>query len=152
MHDYIGEKYNKNVRIWGTSLQGMNYTLSFGIKLVSDAPGPLSSGSATSLLSGNGSLPNVMFVTGGNSYVLNYTLPVNVWSFANVIVLGNATYFSVTEQGKKGEVHEFTATIRTVSSAYVWNNPMSIEAPFQTIGGGGFEGYLGTVELQDGRG
>jgi len=95
-------------------------------------------------------LPNVTFVTGGNSYVLNYTLPINVWSAVKVIGLNNATYFSVTEQGKEEEVHEFTATIGTVSSAYVWNNPIGIEAPLQTIGGGGFEGYLSSVELYDG--
>jgi hexosaminidase len=91
----------------------------------------------------------VTFVTGGNAYVLNYTLPVDVWSAVKVIGLNNATYFSVTEQGKKEEVHEFTATIGTVSSAYVWNNPMGIEVPLQTIGGGAFEGYLSQVELQN---
>jgi hexosaminidase len=129
--------------------KGRNYTLAFSIRPLSHTPGPLFTGPTTSLLSGNGSLPNVTFVTGGNAYVLNYTLPVNVWSAVKVIGLNNATYFSVTEQGKKEEVHEFTATIGTVSSAYVWNNPMGIEAPLQTIGGGAFEGYLSQVELQN---
>lgn len=130
--------------------KGRNYTLSFNIKPLSNTPGPLFSAPTTFLLSGNDSLPNVTFVTGGNAYVLNYTLPVNVWNAVKVIGLNNATYFSVTEQGKKEEVHEFTATIGTVSSAYVWNNPMGIEVPLQTIGGGGFEGYLRNVELRDG--
>jgi hexosaminidase len=130
--------------------KGRNYTLSFRLKPLSNAPGPLFSGPTTALLSGNGTMPNVTFVTGGNAYVLNYTLPMNVWSDVKVIGLSNATYFSVTEQGKKEEVHEFTATIGTVSSAYVWNNPMGLEAPLQTIGGGNFEGYISQVELQNG--
>jgi hexosaminidase len=130
--------------------KGRNYTLSFSIYPLSASPGPLFSCPSATLLSGNGTVPNVTFVTGGNPYVLNYTLPINVWSSVKVIGLNNATYFSVTEEGKEEEVHEFTATIGTLSNAFVWNNPMGIQAPLQTIGGGGFEGYLRAVELLDG--
>jgi hexosaminidase len=130
--------------------KGRNYTLSFNIQPLSASPGPLFTSPSVSLLSGNGSLPNVTIVTGGNPYVLNYTLPVNVWSAVKIIGLNNATYFSVTEAGKAEEVYEFTATIGTVSSAYVWGNPMALEAPLEVIGGGGFEGYLSSVELLDG--
>ncbi|KAH8807413.1 beta-hexosaminidase [Xylogone sp. PMI_703] len=127
--------------------KGRNYTLSFDIQPLSSTPGPLFSSPDTSLLVGNGSISNVAFVTGGNAYVLNYTLPLHVWSSVKVIGLSNATYFSVTEAGKREKVYEFTSKIGTVSSAYVWNNPMGIEAPLQTIGGGKFEGYLRSVEL-----
>jgi hexosaminidase len=130
--------------------KGRNYTLSFSIYPLSASPGPLFSSPSATLLSGNGTVPNVTFVTGGNPYVLNYTLPINVWSSVKVIGLNNATYFSVTEDGQEEEVHEFTATIGTDSNAFVWNNPMGIQAPLQTIGGGGFEGYLSGVELLDG--
>lgn len=129
--------------------KGRDYTLSFSIKPLSKAPGPLFTGPTTTLLSGNGSLPNVTFVTNGNAYNLNYTLPVNVWSDVKVVGLGNATYFAVAEQGRQEEVYEFTAIIGSYSNSFVWNNPMGLEAPLKTIGGGGFEGYITKVELQD---
>ncbi|OBT49922.1 hypothetical protein VE04_09895 [Pseudogymnoascus sp. 24MN13] len=130
--------------------KGRNYTLSFTIKPLSTLPGPLFSSPSASLLSGNGSLPNIMFVTGGNAYILNYTLPINVWSSVKVIGLNKATYLSVTEEGGKEAVHEFMATIGTESRAFVWGNPMGIEGPLKTIGGGKFEGYVSDVKLLDG--
>ena len=131
--------------------KGKNYTLSFSVKPTSSSPATLFSGAASSLLAGNGSISNVMFVTGGNAYILNYTLPVNTWTDVSVIGINNATYLSVTPSGGKDEaVHEFTTTIGDYSNSFIWNNPMAIEAPIATIGGDSFEGQMKNVKLVDG--
>ena len=130
--------------------KGRNYTLSFAIKPTSDTPGTLFSGSASSLLAGNGSISNVMMVTGGNPYILNYTLPIGVWTDVNLVAINNATYFVVKENNGTEQVHEFTATIGDYSNSFVWNNPMSIEAPIAEIGGDSFEGLIKSVTLKDG--
>lgn len=131
--------------------KGRNYTLSFSVKPTSSTPGTLFSGSASSLPAGNGSINNVMLVTDGNAYILNYTLPLNTWTDVSLIGIGNATYLSVAPSSSSGEVvHEFTATIGDYSNSFIWNNPMAIEAPVAIIGGDSFEGQMKNVTLQDG--
>jgi hexosaminidase len=130
--------------------KGKNYTLSFSIKPTARTPGTLFSGTASTLLSGHSNTTNVMFMTGGNAYILNYTLPINIWTDVSVVGIGNATYLSVKEAGGPEEVHEFTAVIGDLSNSFIWNNPMAIEAPLKTIGGDTFEGEMKTVTLKDG--
>ncbi|KAH8773195.1 beta-hexosaminidase [Hyaloscypha sp. PMI_1271] len=131
--------------------KGRNYTLAFSVRPTSSVPGTLFSGSASSLLTGNGSISNVMLVTGGSAYVLNYTLPLHVWTHINLIGIGNATYLSVTPSTTSEEtVHEFTATIGDYSNSFIWNNPMAIEAPVAVIGGDNFQGEMKKVTLVDG--
>lgn len=131
--------------------KGKNYTLSFSVKPTSSAPGTLFSGSASTLKAGNGSIDNVMLVTGGTPYVLNYTLPVGLWTDVKLVGINNATYLAVTPEGSKEEaVHEFTIVIGIYSNSFVWNLPMAIEAPVAAIGGDGFEGLMKNVKLVDG--
>lgn len=130
--------------------KGRNYTLSFSVKPTSSQPGTLFSGSASSLLAGNGSITNVMMVTAGNAFILNYTLPVNVWSSVSLIGINNATYFVVKENNGTERVHEFTTTIGDYSNSFIWNNPMSIEAPIAALGGDSFEGQMKSIVLKDG--
>ena len=68
----------------------------------------------------------------------------------NLVAINNATYFVVKEDNSTEQVHEFTTTIGDYSNSFIWNNPMSIEAPIAEIGGGSFEGYLKSVVLKDG--
>lgn len=131
--------------------KGRNYILAFSVRPTSSVPGTLFSGSASSLLTGNGSIRNVMLVTGGNAYVLNYTLPLHVWTHIDLIGIGNVTYLSVTPSSTSEEmVHEFTATIGDYSNSFIWNNPMAIEAPVAVIGGDNFQGEMKKVTLVDG--
>jgi hexosaminidase len=131
--------------------KGRNYTLSFSVKPTSPTPGTLFSGSASSLLAGNGSINNVMLITGGDAYILNYTLPLNVWADVRLIGIGNATYLSVTPSNSTMEtVHEFTTTIGDYSNSFIWNNPMAIEAPVAVIGGDSFEGQMRNITLLNG--
>lgn len=131
--------------------KGKNYTLSFSIKPTSSTPGVLFTGSGSSLLAGNGSLTNVMLITGGQPYILNYTLPVGSWTNVKLTGIGNATYLATTPANSTTEsVHEFTTTLGVLSNSYVWNNPMAIEAPIATIGGGDFSGEIQSVKLLDG--
>ncbi|KAG4426064.1 hypothetical protein IFR04_000771 [Cadophora malorum] len=131
--------------------KGRNYTLSFSIKPTSSTPGTLFSGSASTLKAGNGSIDNVMLITGGTPYILNYTLPVGAWTDVKLVGINNATYLAVTPEGSKKEtMHEFTIVIGIYSNSFVWNLPMAIEAPFGGIGGDGFEGMMKNVKLVDG--
>jgi hexosaminidase len=131
--------------------KGRNYTLSFSVKPASSTPGTLFSGAASSLLAGNGSINNVMLVTNGFSYILNYTFPVNSWTDVKLIGINNATYLSTTPTGSSDEsVHEFTATLGILDNSFVWGNPMAIEAPIAVIGGDSFEGQMQNVKLIDG--
>jgi hexosaminidase len=101
--------------------KGRNYTLSFSIRPTSSTPGTLFSGSDSSLLAGNGSITNVMLITGGEAYVLNYTLPVGVWTDVKLIGINNATYLSVTPLNSTVEtVYEFTITIGDLSNSFIW--------------------------------
>lgn len=130
--------------------KGRNYTLSFSLKPTSSTPGTLFSGSASSLLAGNGSLSNVMMVTNGHAYVVNYTLPLNSWTDVRLIGINNATYLSTTPAGRSETVHEFTATLGILDNSFVWGEPMAIEAPIAAIGGDNFEGQIKNVKLVDG--
>jgi hexosaminidase len=127
--------------------KGRNYTLAFSVRPTSSVPGTLFSGSASSLLTGNGSISNVMLVMCGSAYVLNYTLPLHVWRHINLIGIGNATYLSVTPSTTS---EEFTATIGDYSNSFIWNNPMAIEAPVAVDGGDNFQGEMKKVTLVDG--
>lgn len=131
--------------------KGRNYTFSFSVKPTSSTPGVLFTGSASSLHAGNGSLSNVMLITGDQPYVLNYTLPVGSWTNVKLIGIGNATYLATTSANSTTEtVHEFTTTLGILSNSFVWNNPMAIEAPIAKIGGGDFVGEMKSVKLVDG--
>ncbi|TVY84722.1 Beta-hexosaminidase [Lachnellula suecica] len=131
--------------------KGRNYTLSFSVKPASSTPGTLFSGSASSLLAGNGSINNVMMVTNGHSYILNYTLPVNTWTDVRLVGINNATYFSVTPEGSNDEsVYEFTATLGILDNSFVWGNVMAFEAPISTLGGDTFTGQIKNVQMVDG--
>ncbi|KAE8443659.1 hypothetical protein EG329_001517 [Mollisiaceae sp. DMI_Dod_QoI] len=132
--------------------KGRNYTLSFSIKPTSSTPGTLFSGSASTLRAGNGSIPNVMFITSGEPYVLNYTLPIHSWTDVKIVSINNATYFVTSPSGSDcaETVNEFTTTIGDDSNSFIWGNPMSIEAPIASIGGDLFEGMLTDVKLVDG--
>lgn len=131
--------------------KGKNYTLSFSVLPTSSTPGTLFTGSGSYLLAGNGSVTNVMLVTGGEPYILNYTFPVGSWTAAKLILIGNATYLATTPANSTVEtVHEFTTTIGDLSNSYIWNNPMAIEAPIARFGGDTFSGMLKSVQLVDG--
>ncbi|RDW79819.1 glycoside hydrolase-1 [Coleophoma cylindrospora] len=131
--------------------KGRNYTLSFAVKPTSSVPGTLFSGNASTLKAGNGSIDNVMFITHGNSFVLNYTLPVGSWTNVDVVAINNATYLSVTPANSTTTTtYEFTATLGYYENSFVWGIPMSIEAPISAIGGDDFQGEMRSVTLKDG--
>lgn len=129
--------------------KGRNYTLSFSVNPTTSVPSTLFSGSASTLRTGNGTRENILFITGGQPYFINYTLPLNTWTDVKVVAINNATYFVTSANGSE-TVHEFTTTIGDYSNSFIWNNPMSIEAPVASIGGDTFEGQLKNVVLMDG--
>lgn len=100
-------------------------------------------------MAGNGSLSEVMLITNGIAYPVNYTLPLNTWTNINLVALGNATYLNATSSGASG-VYEFTTTIGVYDNSFVWGNPMAIEAPIAVIGGDAFEGEIKDIVLKDG--
>ncbi|KAH7021360.1 glycoside hydrolase superfamily [Microdochium trichocladiopsis] len=93
--------------------KGNDYTLSFAIRqLPSSKPGPIFTGPDSELWSGNGTSTQIMVVSAGNAFALNYSLPVGEWVNASLIGRGNQTFFSVaTQDGGDGEEMEFTTTI-----------------------------------------
>lgn len=127
------------------SSKGRDYTLSFSINPSSSAPigSSVFSGPDSSLLLGNGTLSNVTLVSGNNAYTLNYTLPVDTWTCVDLIGRGNATYLVVNG----GEEMEFLAKLGINGASFVWA-PIAIEAPLARIGGDGFVGSIGPVELR----
>lgn len=128
--------------------KGKNYTLSFSIRPTSSTPGTLFTGSGSALRAANGSIPNVILTTGGQPYILNYTLPVGVWTDVKLISINNATYLATTPANSTIEtVNESTITLGVLSNSFVWGNPMSIEAPISKIGGDSFEGQIKNVTL-----
>ena len=130
--------------------KGRNYTLSFSINPTSDTPGTLFSGSDSALVAGNGSITNVLLITGGIAYPLNYSLPLNTWTDVSLVGCNNATYLNVSSAGEAAKVYEFTTTIGDYDNSFVWGNPMAIEAPIAEIGGDNFEGGIRNVALLDG--
>lgn len=123
--------------------KGGEYTLSFSVKQSSKQPGTIFHGPDSELRSGNGTSDKVMIVSAGNAFALNYTLPVGDWVDVALIARGNRTFF----QAGKTE-HEFLAIIGVNGERFAWA-PLSVVAPIQTIGGGGWEGSLKDVKLVD---
>lgn len=128
--------------------KGRNYTLSFSVMPASTASGPLFSGSASSLVAGNGSINNVTLITSGNAYSLNYSLPLYAWTHVALVGAGNATYLTVGA-GPEISTMQFTVTIGVNGAGFVWDLAMAVEAPVASIGGGGFEGFIKDVRLVD---
>ncbi|PYI00508.1 glycoside hydrolase [Aspergillus sclerotiicarbonarius CBS 121057] len=87
--------------------KGRNYTLSFSINPTTNHSGTIFSGPDSTLLNGNGSITNLTLISGGNPYILNYTLPVGIWTDVQLIGSGNRTF--VTVDG--GERMEFLARL-----------------------------------------
>ncbi|KAK4555226.1 hypothetical protein LTR86_007522 [Recurvomyces mirabilis] len=123
--------------------KGKNYTLSFSLNPTT-YNAPLFTGPDSQLRLGNGTSTQVMMISAGNAFALNYTLPLNTWSQASLIGRGNQTFFSVDG----GNEMEFTTKLGVNGEFFVWAN-MAITAPLQTIGGGGFEGKMRDVLLVD---
>lgn len=110
--------------------KGRNYTLSFSVKPASSTPGTLFSGTSSSLLAGNGSMNNVMLITGGQPYILNCTLPLNTWKDISLMGIGNGTYLTVTPEGSdEEEVHEFTTTLGVLSNGFAGETPWQLKHP-----------------------
>lgn len=126
------------------SSKGRDYTLSFSVKPTSNTPGTLFDGLDSTLLNGNGTISNVTFVSGGNPYSLNYSLPLNAWTDVNVKGKGDHTYFQVGES----KPMEFLTRIGVNGESLVWDK-IGIEAPLATIGKG-FTGQMKNIELRDG--
>ncbi|KAI7488680.1 hypothetical protein KC351_g1847 [Hortaea werneckii] len=125
------------------SSKGQDYTLSFSALQHKDSPpGPLFTGPDSELRSGNGTSSQLMLVSAGNAFALNYTLPIGVWTDAALIGRGNRTFFAVDG----GEEMEFTTTIGINGESFVWA-PMQIVAPLSEIGGGGWKGEMRELEL-----
>lgn len=127
------------------SSKGRNYTLSFDIWPSSEAAigSALFSGRDSTLILGNGTVPNVMLVSGNQPYSLNYTLPRDIWSSVKLIGRGNATFFSVNDDGAE---MEFLAVLGINGASFQWE-PIAIDAPLATIGGTGFVGSIKQVKL-----
>ncbi|TEA20898.1 Beta-hexosaminidase [Colletotrichum sidae] len=124
--------------------KGRNYTLSFSIKPMSDAKGAIFSGGDSGLWFGNGSVDSVMLFSGESTYALNYTFPVGMWTNASLIGQGRQTFLEVGD----GERMEFLTVMGWNGARFVWQ-PIAIEAPLATVGGGGFEGVIGGLKLVD---
>lgn len=125
--------------------KGRNYTLSFSLlQQPNSPPGPLFTGPDSELRSGNGSSTQIMLVSAGNAFALNYSLPVGVWTDARLMGRGNRTFFAV---GGGREV-EFTTKIGVNGEGFVWAG-MAVVAPLRTIGGGGWWGAMRSVKLVD---
>ncbi|KAL8363432.1 hypothetical protein RB601_009282 [Gaeumannomyces tritici] len=131
------------------SSKGRNYTLSFSVKPASGAKGPVFTGRDSALWSGNGTVDAVMLFSGGNVYALNYTFPVGQWTNASLVGKGTRTYLQVEGEGAAASPMEFLTIIGWNGERFVWER-MAVEAPLQTIGGGGFEGIIGSMKLADG--
>ena len=128
--------------------KGRNYTLSFSVKPTSPAPGTLFEGPDSTLLSGIGSVKNVTFVSAGNPYTLNYSLPLNTWTDVSVKGQGDHTYFEVSDTNGDSNKMEFLTRIGINGQQLVWER-MGIEAPLATIGKG-FNGMMKNIELRNG--
>mgnify|MGYP000858938026 CR=1 FL=1 len=136
--------------------KGRNYTLSFSIKPTAQTPGAtLFSGPDSTLLAGNGSISNVTLISGGNPYILNYSLPVNTWTDVSLIGRGNATFLRESHSnsrergGKRGlttVTMEFLTRIGVNGESFVWA-PIAIEAPLTRIGEG-FRGLIKDIVLR----
>lgn len=121
--------------------KGRNYTLSFEVKPTSDEPGgTLFKGRDSMLVNGNGTVSNLTMIAAGNAFSLNYTLPVNEWTSAQLIGRGNQTFFSVHDKEM-----EFLTKMGINGEYHVWAE-MAFEAPLQTIGEE-FKGEFRNIKL-----
>ncbi|KAF8208633.1 putative beta-hexosaminidase [Mycena galopus ATCC 62051] len=124
--------------------KGRNYTLSFSINPSPAAPlgATILSGPDSELVLGNGTLPSIALISGGNAYALNYTLPRGVWTDVALIGRGNATFLRA---GSKPEM-QFLTILGVNGDSFEWK-PIAVEAPLAQIGGNGFLGSLKGLEL-----
>lgn len=125
--------------------KGRNYTLSFSVN-PSESTGKLFEGPDSALLNGYGSSSNVTFMSGGNPYSLNYTLPLNTWTDVSLSGKGDHTYLKASSAGKS-ETMEFLTKMGINGERFVWER-MGIEAPLETIGKG-FKGMMRDIILKD---
>lgn len=116
--------------------KGRDYTLTFSVKPTSATPGTLFDGPDSMLTNGNGSVSNVTFVSGGNPYSLNYSLPLNTWTDIRLVGKGAHTFFSVGSTSM-----EFLAQLGINGEKHVWA-PIAIEAPLSRIG----QGFTGMIK------
>lgn len=128
--------------------KGRDYTLSFSVMPTSPIPGTLFDGPDSTLVNGNGTISNVTFISGGNPYPLNYSLPMNTWTDVGVIGKGDHTYLQVSNNGTAPMTMEFKAKIGVLASYFVYER-IGIEAPLATIGKG-FTGMMRNIKLQNG--
>ncbi|KAK5134586.1 hypothetical protein LTR08_006372 [Meristemomyces frigidus] len=127
------------------SSKGRNYTLSFHLtQHVDSPPGPLFTGPDSELRSGNGTSTQIMLVSAGNAFALNYSLPAGEWADATLIGRGNRTFFAVNG----GEEMEFTTKLGVNGASFVWAN-MAVVAPLETVGGGKWRGEMRSIKLVD---
>jgi hexosaminidase len=124
--------------------KGRNYTMSFSIKPASRAKGPLFSAGDNGLWFGNGTVDDVMLYSGGNTYRLNYTFPVGEWTNASLYTEGRHTFLHVGNS----KPMEFLTILGWAGRGFVWQ-PIAMEAPLATVGGGGFEGIISKLKLID---
>lgn len=125
--------------------KGRNYTLSFSVNPSSTHPGVLFDGPDSTLLSGNGTITNITLLTGGNPYILNYSLPINTWTDVSLIGRGNATFLTVQNAGGVPNTMEFLTKLGINGEGFAWG-PMGIEAPLSKIGEG-FNGWMKDIVL-----
>ncbi|KAJ6625059.1 putative beta-hexosaminidase [Mycena sp. CBHHK59/15] len=126
------------------SSKGRNYTFSFAVNPSSKAPigAPILSGADSTLVLGNGTLPNLALISGNQAYVLNYTLPRDAWTDVALIGRGSGTFL----RAGRGAEMQFLAVLGINGASFQWQ-PIAIEAPIAQIGGGGFIGSIKSVKL-----
>lgn len=130
------------------SSKGREYSLSFSVNPSSSTPGALFDGPDSTLLNGNGTISNVTFVTGGNPYTLNYSLPLHTWTDVSVSGKDGHTYMEVSGGGGgESQEMEFITRMGINGESLHWAE-MAIEAPLATIGKG-FEGMMKNIVLRN---
>lgn len=125
--------------------KGEEYTLSFSVKPGNSKQGILFDGPDSTLLAGEMTDNNVTMSSGGNDYVLNYTLPVDTWSDVSLTRKSDRTYLAVSQNGGAPTTMEFLTVLGIWGLRYVWA-PMAFEAPLARIGEG-FVGELRNISL-----
>ncbi|KAI9036350.1 glycoside hydrolase [Aspergillus affinis] len=120
--------------------KGRDYTLSFSVKPSSDAPGILFAGPDSILTNGDGSISEVTFISGGNSYSLNYSLPLDTWTDVSLVGKGAHTFLTAESTSM-----EFLARLGINGERQLWA-PVAIEAPLSRIGEG-FNGMIRDIVL-----
>lgn len=132
--------------------KGQNYTLSFTLQQTSTTTGgegggggSIFTGPDSELRSGNGTSTQLMLVSAGNAFALNYSLPIGEWVEAKLMGRGNRTFFAVA--GMDDEM-EFRTVVGVNGERFAWSE-MAIVAPLNVVGGGGWEGLLKRMKLVD---